>query len=115
MENSWTFHGTKNQETKQKAERKRYIKAKMKSINEIEDREIIDLFILGAKNPNSIQLCHEEPLSEEKIMHNEDNCFWGHRQCNSMQGDHSIASMMIRMEKIVQYQNKKRENSLIQY
>jgi hypothetical protein len=72
-------------------------------------------FLLGAKNSNSIQLCHEDPLSEEKIMHNEDNCFWGHRQCNSMQGDHSIASMMIRMEKIVQYQNKKRENSLIQY
>jgi len=57
MENSWNFHGTKNQETKQKAERKRYIKAKMKSINEIEDREIIDLFILGAKNP------------KEKILH----------------------------------------------
>ena len=73
-------------------------------------------FLLGAKDPNSIQLCHEEPLSEDKIMHNEDNCFWGHRQCNSMQGDHSILSMMIRMEKIVEYQNKKKNKiTLIQY
>ena len=69
-------------------------------------------FILGAKDPNSIQLCHEEPLNENKIMHREDNCFWGHRQCNSMQGDHSIASMMTRMEKIVEYQNKKTKKLL---
>jgi hypothetical protein len=66
-------------------------------------------FLLGAKNPKSIQLCHEVPLSEEKIMHTEDNCVWGHRQCNAMQGDHSIDSMMYKMKKIVEYQNKKRQ------
>lgn len=65
-------------------------------------------FLLSAKDPNSIQLCHEEPLNENFIMHNEDNCFWGHRQCNSMQGNHSIQSMMKKMEKIVEYQNKKK-------
>lgn len=65
-------------------------------------------FLLSAKDPNSIQLCHEEPLNENNIMHNENNCFWGHRQCNSMQGDHSITSMMSRIEKIVNYQNKKK-------
>jgi hypothetical protein len=68
-------------------------------------------FLLGAKEPNSIQLCHEEPLNEDNIMHNEDNCSWGHRQCNSMQGNHSIISMMMRMEKIVEYQNKKKEEN----
>jgi len=68
-----------------------------------------DEFLLGAKNPSSIQLCHEEPLSELKIMHTPDNCFWGHRQCNAMQGDHSIESMLKKMEKIVSYQNKKRK------
>lgn len=66
-------------------------------------------FLLGAKNPKSIQLCHEEPLSENKIMHTEENCVWGHRQCNAMQGDHSIESMLKKMEKIVEFQNKKRQ------
>ena len=66
-------------------------------------------FLLGSKNPKSIQLCHEEPLSEDKVMHTKENCFWGHRQCNAMQGDHSIESMMEKMKKIVEYQNKKRE------
>lgn len=65
-------------------------------------------FLLSAKDPNSIQLCHEEPLNEDFVMHNEENCFWGHRQCNSMQGNHSIPSMMKKMEKIVEYQNKKK-------
>jgi len=66
-----------------------------------------DEFLLGAKNPNSIQICHNEPLSEKKIMHTPENCFWGHRQCNIMQGDHSINSMMIRMKKIITYQENK--------
>jgi hypothetical protein len=66
-------------------------------------------FLLGLKNPKAIQLCHEEPLNEDKVMHTEENCFWGHRQCNAMQGDHSIDSMLKKMEKIVEYQNKKRQ------
>jgi hypothetical protein len=66
-------------------------------------------FLLGLKNPKAIQLCHEEPLNEVKVMHTEENCFWGHRQCNAMQGDHSIDSMLKKMEKIVEYQNKKRQ------
>ena len=57
-------------------------------------------FLLGAKNPNSVQICHYNPLSEEEIMHKPDNCFWGHRQCNIMQGDQSIIDMYERVVKI---------------
>lgn len=64
-------------------------------------------FLLNAKNPNSIQICHNEPLNENEIMHNVDNCAWGHRGCNIMQGDNSILTMMERMTKIMNYQNSK--------
>jgi hypothetical protein len=57
-------------------------------------------FLLSSKNPASIQICHLKPLSENEIMHKPENCFWGHRQCNIIQGNQSIEEMYNRIQKI---------------
>lgn len=59
-----------------------------------------DDFLKGSKNPDSIQICHLNPLSENEVMHNADNCFWGHRQCNIIQGDQTIMETYKRVNQI---------------
>jgi hypothetical protein len=70
-----------------------------------------DDFLLGSKNPNSVQICHLNPLNEDKVMHNVDNCFWGHRQCNIIQGDQPIFDMFQRIQKICNNLKSKLQNS----
>ena len=64
-------------------------------------------FLLNAKNPDSIQICHWEALSEDEVMHNEKNCFWGHRHCNITHGDQKIPDLILRLKKMIQTLEKK--------
>jgi hypothetical protein len=42
------------------------------------------------KNGKSVHGCHLDPLEEGSIKHYVENIKWGHRNCNSIQGDRSL-------------------------
>lgn len=41
-----------------------------------------------------IEMCHVQPLSEHKVMHNYKNMSWAHRECNIAQGEKSIPTFL---------------------
>jgi hypothetical protein len=80
-----------------------------------DDQFTFEQFLLNAKNPNSIQICHWEPLSEDEVKHNENNCFWGHRQCNITHGDQNIPDLIQRLKKMVNNLEKRVPKCTNQY
>ena len=60
-----------------------------------------ELFALDAKDEDAMVGMHVEPLSEIKINHRPGNVRYGHRRCNTMQGDLSMEDTFNKMIKIL--------------
>ena len=55
---------------------------------------------------NSVQGCHLDPLEEGTIQHYVGNVKWGHRDCNQMQGDRDLVSMIDHLEVMLKHLRK---------
>ena len=60
-----------------------------------------ELLISGSKDPQGLQGCHVEPLSEEEIKHRKGNFLLGHRYCNIIQSDNSFEEMFDKLKLIL--------------
>ena len=54
----------------------------------------------------SIQGCHLDPLSEDEVQHVVGNVKWGHRNCNQIQGDRSLDTLVDDLKVMVSHLEK---------
>lgn len=63
--------------------------------------ELSDFERDGRKDPYSIQLGHDIPLSRRLGSHNHKNIFWIHRRCNYVKGEQTLSESLLNLVEII--------------